>query len=257
VGTLAVMADGPEALASLLAEARHAIALTGAGMSTESGIPDFRGSDGVWQKVDPMEVASLSTFMSDPERFWQFHRPRIDMLQSVEPNPAHHAVAELQRMDVLKQLVTQNIDRLHSRAGSADVIEVHGSLSRGECLRCRSMVTLEELVVRADTAPDGVPRCTECEFQMKSGVVMFGESLPAAEITAAYAAAEQADVILVVGSSLAVAPVSELPAIVRGRGGRLAILTEGDTPYDAVADVRLRGKAGTQLTETVDALRLM
>lgn len=248
------MADSPDALARLLSEADHAIALTGAGMSTESGIPDFRSADGVWQKVDPMEVASLQTFITDPRRFWQFHRPRIDMLGGVDPNAAHHAIAELQRRGRLKTLITQNIDRLHSKAGSADVVEVHGSLSRGECLQCRAMTTLQELVAKADGADDGVPRCDGCGFQLKSGVVMFGESLPAAEITAAYAAAEQADAILVVGSSLQVAPVSELPAVVRQRGGKLAILTEGDTPYDAVADVRLRGKAGAQLTETVAAL---
>jgi NAD-dependent deacetylase len=248
------MAGSPKALAELLSEAEHAIALTGAGMSTESGIPDFRSADGVWQKVDPMEVASLQTFITEPQRFWQFHRPRIDMLSGVDPNSAHVAIAELQRRGLLRSLITQNIDRLHSKAGSTDVIEVHGSLSRGECLQCKAMTTLGELVAKADGADDGVPRCDDCGFQLKSGVVMFGESLPPAEITAAYEAAERADVILVVGSSLQVAPVSELPAMVHQGGGRLAILTEGDTPYDEVADVRLRGKAGVQLSETVAAL---
>ena len=254
VGTLAVMADGPEDLARLLAGAEHAICLTGAGMSTESGIPDFRGKDGVWQKVDPMEVANMQVFLTDPQRFWQFHRPRIDLLSDVEPNPAHHAIAEMQARGVLKTLVTQNIDRLHSRAGATDVIEVHGSLSRGQCLQCDARITLEELVAKADGAEDGVPRCDACNFQLKSGVVMFGEQLPAPEINAAYEAAERADAILVVGSSLQVAPVSELPAVVRRRGGRIAILTEGDTPYDDVANVRLRGRAGVQLQETLQAL---
>ena len=249
-----VVPNTPDDLARLLAGADHAICLTGAGMSTESGIPDFRGKDGVWQKVNPMEVANMQTFLTDPRRFWEFHRPRIDMLSGVEPNPAHVAIAEMQRRGVLKTLVTQNIDRLHSKAGASDVVEVHGSLSRGQCLQCRTMITLEELVVKADSADDGVPRCNDCDFPLKSGVVMFGENLPVAEITAAYDAAERADAILVVGSSLQVAPVSELPAVVQGRGGKLAILTEGDTPYDATADVRLRGKAGVQLTETVTAL---
>lgn len=238
----------------MLAGARNAIALTGAGISTESGIPDFRGTDGVWLEVDPMEVASLHTFMSDPARYWAFHRPRIDMLSTVAPNPAHVAIAELQRMGRVTSLVTQNIDRLHHAAGSEDVIEVHGALDRGECLRCHARIGIDELIARADAAADGVPRCTVCEFQMKSGVVMFGESLPAEAISAAYAAADRADAIIVVGSSLAVAPVSELPNIVRSRGGSLGILTEGDTPYDAVADVRLRGKAGEQLREVVELL---
>ncbi|MEW6583301.1 MAG: Sir2 family NAD-dependent protein deacetylase, partial [Actinomycetota bacterium] len=127
------IADGEAAaLAQLLAGAEHAVALTGAGISTESGIPDFRSPTGTWARFDPMKVATMSTFMSNPELYWSFHRPRIDMLRSAEPNDAHRAVAELQRRGVVKALVTQNIDRLHRRAGSPDPIEVHGSIDRGE-----------------------------------------------------------------------------------------------------------------------------
>jgi NAD-dependent deacetylase len=248
------MADGPEELARLLLDADHAIALTGAGISTESGIPDFRSPTGVWQRVDPMEVASMSTFMSDPARFWAFHRPRYDLLTGVEPNAAHRAMAELQRRGLIRALITQNIDRLHARAGSQDVIEVHGSMRHGECLRCGERIAIEALMARADAAEDGVPRCEPCGFQMKSAVIMFGEALPAAAITAAFDASDRADLILVVGSSLQVAPVSELPGVVRRRGGRIAILTEGDTPYDDVADLRLRGRAGEQLTEALAEL---
>lgn len=248
------MADGPEELARLLAAADHAIALTGAGISTESGIPDFRSPTGVWQRFDPMEVASMSTFMADPARFWAFHRPRYDLLAGVEPNAAHRAMAELQRRGVIRSLITQNIDRLHARAGSEGVVEVHGSMSHGECLRCGGRIGIEDLMARADAAEDGVPRCEACDFQMKSAVIMFGEALPSAAITAAFDAADRADLILVVGSSLQVAPVSELPGLVRRRGGRIAILTEGDTPYDDVADLRLRGRAGDQLTEALTAL---
>lgn len=248
------MPDSPEDLARLLAEADHAIVLTGAGISTESGIPDFRSAGGLWEEYDPMEVASMATFQSEPERFWRFHRPRIDMLASVDPNPAHHAVAEMQRRGVLHELVTQNIDRLHSRAGSPEPIEIHGSLDRGTCIRCRATVEIDVLVARADAADDGVPRCEECGFQMKSGVILFGEAMPEAPLEAAFDAADAADVILVVGTSLQVAPVSQLPGMVLSRGGRLAILTESETPYDHRADVRLHGKAGVQLSEALDAL---
>jgi NAD-dependent deacetylase len=241
-------------LAHLLAGARHAIVLTGAGVSTESGIPDFRSAGGLWEEYDPMEVASMSTFVSDPRRFWRFHRPRIDMLASVEPNAAHHAIAELQRRGVVRALITQNIDRLHARAGSADAIEVHGSLDRGVCLRCDHRVAIDELCTLADSADDGVPRCSRCGFQMKSGVILFGEAMPEAEITAAYDAAEAADVMVVVGSSLLVAPVSSLPGIVVGNGGRLAILTESETPWDDRCTVRLHGRAGAVLAETVEIL---
>jgi NAD-dependent deacetylase len=243
----------PAALAALLAGAEHAVVLSGAGISTESGIPDFRSAGGLWERYDPMEVASMATFLSEPERFWGFHRPRIDMLSGVAPNPAHLAVAELGRRGLVKAVITQNIDRLHSRAGSEEVIEVHGSLDRGVCLRCDARVSMDELVARADAAADGVPRCG-CGFQLKSGVILFGEALPREAIEAAYDHAERADLMLVIGSSLQVAPVSGLPGIVLERGGRLAILTESETPYDAAAHVRLHGKAGIQMAEALAAL---
>lgn len=243
----------PGDLAELLAGAEHAIVLTGAGVSTESGIPDFRSAGGIWEKHDPTVVGSLSTFLSQPELFWEFHRPRIDMLEQVQPNPAHLAIAEMQRRGIVKALITQNIDRLHRKAGSPDVIEVHGSLDRGVCLRCEAVISLDELVARADDAPDGVPRCN-CGFQMKTGVVQFGEPLPAEAITAAHEHAMRADVILVVGSTLLVEPVSRLPQVVLDGGGRLAILTESETPYDDLATVRLHGRAGVQLPEVLELL---
>lgn len=248
------MSDSPRDLARLLAEARHAIVLTGAGVSTESGIPDFRSPGGIWETVDPMEVGSLGTFMSNPERFWSFHRPRFEAVDSVSPNPAHLAIAELERRGIVKELITQNIDGLHRRAGSPDPIEVHGTLDVGECLRCRARISRDEMLARADAAEDGVPRCTQCGFQIKSGVVLFGEQLPGEPISRAFAAADAADLMLVVGSSLLVAPVSMLPDMVLRRGGTLAILTESETPYDADCTVRLHGKAGVQLTEVVAAL---
>jgi NAD-dependent deacetylase len=249
------MPQTPQDLAELLRGAGHAVALTGAGVSTESGIPDFRSAGGLWERYDPMEVASMSTFVTDPARFWSFHRPRIDMLGGVDPNPAHHALAAMERAGVLRALITQNIDRLHSRAGSRNVIEVHGALDRGVCPRCGERVSIDELVARADAAEDGVPRCGH-GHPMKSGVVLFGEAMPREAIEAAYDAAERADVMLVVGSSLLVSPVSELPGIVLRRGGRLAILTQSETPYDEEAHVRLDGSAGAQLSEAAAALGL-
>ena len=247
------MPDAPQHLAALLADAEYAVILTGAGVSTESGIPDFRSPGGVWETVDPMEVASMQTFLTDPERFWSFHRPRIDMLRSVAPNPAHHAVVELERRGIVKAVLTQNIDGLHATAGSRELIQMHGGLDRGMCLRCDAWIAFDELVARADAAPNGVPLC-DCGFPMKSGVVMFGENLPADEIAAAFDHAQRADVMLVIGSSLLVAPVSQLPAVVLDGGGALAILTEGETPYDNRTAVRLHGRAGLQLTEMLAAL---
>jgi NAD-dependent deacetylase len=248
------VSDSPRDLAALLAEAEYAIVLTGAGVSTESGIPDFRSPGGIWERYDPTVVGSLATFLSEPEVFWRFHRGRIEVLEQVEPNPAHHAIAELERRGIVKAVITQNIDRLHRRAGSAAVLEVHGSLEHGICLRCTATFSLDETVTRADAAEDGVPLC-DCGFQLKTGVVQFGEQLPAATVQEAWEHAERADAILVVGSSLLVEPVSRIPQVVLERGGRLAILTEGETPYDARASVRLHGRAGLQLPEVVEALR--
>ncbi len=247
------MAHSIDDLAALLAGAEHAVVLTGAGISTESGVPDFRSPGGTWTKVDPMEVASLDTFLREPERFWAFHRPRFDLVASVGPNAAHTAVAELQRCGVVKALITQNIDGLHRRAGSEDVIEVHGSLTSGRCLRCDFRLSTDQLLARADAAEDGVPRC-ECGFQLKSDVVSFGEMLPSEQIDRAFEHAGLADVMLVIGSSLLVAPVSNLPGYVLSNGGRLAILTEGETPYDARAAVRLHTKAAETMPRIVAAL---
>jgi NAD-dependent deacetylase len=239
------VSDSPEALAHLLRDAQHAVVLTGAGISTESGIPDFRSVGGLWETYDPMKVASMKTFMDDPSLFWRFHRPRIDMLSSVAPNPAHEAVAELQRRGIVKAVITQNIDRLHSK--------VHGSLDSGRCLRCSHVVSIDELCARADAADDGVPRC-DCGFQMKSGVVLFGEQMPMEAIGAAFDAAEAADVMLVIGSSLQVTPVSQLPGVVLARGGRLAILTESETDYDHRCTVRIHEKAGPTMQAVMDLL---
>lgn len=247
------MSDAAADLATLLAGAEHAVVLTGAGISTESGIPDFRSAGGLWETYDPMKVASMSTFTTDPALFWRFHRPRIDMLGAVGPNPAHLAVAELQRRGIVKTLITQNIDRLHSRAGSPEVVEVHGSLDKGSCLRCSQTVSMDELCARADAADDGVPRCN-CGYQLKSGVVLFGEAMPIEAIEAAYDACERADVLLVIGSSLLVTPVSNLPSVVLARGGRLAIVTEGETPYDDRCAVRITDKAGPTMQAVLEAL---
>lgn len=247
------MADTTADLATLLAGAEHAVVLTGAGVSTESGIPDFRSAGGMWERHDPTVVGSLATFLSRPELFWRFHRARADALERVEPNAAHRAVAQLERMGRVKAVITQNIDRLHRRAGSEHLIEVHGSLERGVCLRCEATFSRHQTLSRADAADDGVPIC-DCGFQLKTDVVLFGEQLPTEAINAAWEQARRADVMLVIGTSLLVEPVSRLPGIVLDGGGILAILTESDTPYDSRATVRLRGPAGVQMSEVLAAL---
>jgi NAD-dependent protein deacetylase/lipoamidase len=215
------------------------VALTGAGVSTASGIPDFRSAGGLWERVDPMEVASIGAFRRDPDRVWEFYRARLDLMTRVAPNPAHEALARLERDGLLQALITQNVDGLHAASGSPDPVEVHGSLAAAVCPRCGARVERSEVEARLAAAP-GAPLCT-CGSPLKPGVVLFGELLPEAAVERAFALAEASDLILCCGTSLEVHPVAGLPGVVLERGGVLAILTDGPTPYDDEAAYRLHG----------------
>ena len=242
-----------EQVAGLLREARCAVALTGAGVSTASGIPDFRTpGTGVWASVDPAEVAHIDAFRRDPKHFWSFYADRLGSLSGALPNPAHEALARLEAAGFLQGLITQNIDRLHRRAGSQVVSEVHGSIERAHCLECGVSVTYETLDLRL-AASDGVPAC-DCGAPLKPGVVLFGEDLPARELMRARLWAEQADVMLVAGSSLLVWPVAGLPEITLSRGGALVIFNRAPTPYDESAAVVERGPLEEVLPALADLL---
>jgi NAD-dependent deacetylase len=242
-----------EALAELLSGARSAVALTGAGVSVPSGIPDFRSpGTGLWEKVDPMEVAHISVFERDPGRFWRYYRPRFQTLGDKQPNAAHAALAELERRGLLAAVVTQNIDRLHRAAGSREVVEIHGSIDTSSCRECGASFGLERVEDLFDA--DGVAICAECGGHVKPDVVLFGELLSEAAMARAQELAEGADLMLCVGSSLAVYPAAGLPELTRAAGGRLAIITKGPTPYDEVAAVRLGGEVDEELTALLAAL---
>jgi NAD-dependent deacetylase len=232
---------------------RRAVALTGAGVSVPSGIPDFRTPEtGMWAKVDPMEVAHISVFERDPQRFWSYYRPRFQALGDKEPNRAHEALAELERRGLIEGVITQNIDRLHRAAGSDNVIEVHGSIETSSCLECGASFGLEEVEEIFDER--GVAICTSCGGAVKPDVVLFGEMLPAEAIERATALAEGADLMLCVGSSLAVYPVAGLPQLTLGHGGSVVIVTKGETPYDGEAELKLGGEVDEELAALVAAL---
>jgi NAD-dependent deacetylase len=242
-----------ERIAELIREAKSCVALTGAGVSTESGIPDFRSPTGVWATVDPREFASLSAFRRDPEKVWSFYRLRINMLTQAQPNRAHRALAALERGGWLEALVTQNIDLLHERAGSRQVIEVHGSIRSCSCGRCRERYALAR-VLELLAATDGAPRCPECASILKPDVVFFEEQLPVDAIDRAYALARETGLLLVVGSSLEVYPVAELPSVTKAAGGRVAIVNLGPTQFDGLADLVVDGPAGEVLEQVVSLL---
>jgi NAD-dependent deacetylase len=242
-----------ERLAELLGQARSAVALTGAGVSVPSGIPDFRTPEpGLWAKVDPMEVAHIDVFEHDPVRFWSYYRPRFHSLGDKLPNAAHEALAELERRGLIEGVITQNIDRLHRAAGSEEVIEVHGSIETSSCRYCEASYGIEEVDSLFDDG--GVAICTACAGPVKPDVVLFGELLPEAAIARAQELAEAAELMLCVGSSLVVHPVAGLPAITLEHGGSLAIVTKGPTPYDGEAVVKLEGEVDAELGALIAAL---
>ncbi len=240
-------------LAELVGAGGRVVALTGAGISVPSGIPDFRSpGEGVWEKVDPMQVATIDAFHRDTRAFWSFYRPRFDLLGDKRPNPAHLALAELERRGRLEAVITQNIDRLHHRAGTRELIEIHGSIATSSCTSCGASWPLEQVEALFDE--EGIAVCTGCMGKVKPDVVLFGELLPAAAIERARALAEGADLMLCVGSSLEVFPAAGLPELTLARGGRLAIVTRGPTPYDGDAEVRLDGDVAEVLPALVAAL---
>jgi NAD-dependent protein deacetylase/lipoamidase len=239
-------------LAELIRARQPCVVLTGAGVSTESGIPDFRSPTGIWATYDPLEYATIDAFRRDPVKVWDFYSRRLRVLQEAEPNKAHAALAELERHGLVLAVITQNIDRLHERAGSRDVVEVHGSLRTSSCLSCGERVPLERVVALVESA--GAPPCPRCGAIIKPGVVMFGEPMPEKEIDRAFGLARQAALLLVVGSSLEVWPVAELPQETLDSGGDVAILNRGPTRYDARAALTVDGPAGVVLPATVAAL---
>lgn len=227
--------------------------LTGAGVSVPSGIPDFRTPEtGLWANVDPMEVAHIDVFERDPERFWSYYRPRFQSLGGKEPNRAHEALAELERRGLIEGVITQNVDRLHRAAGSREVVEVHGSIETSSCLGCSTAFGLDRVDDLFDAR--GVAICAECGGAVKPDVVLFGELLPEAALERATELAEGADLMLCVGSSLAVHPVAGLPQLTLEAGGRLALVTKGATPYDRDAELKLEGEVDEELVALVAAL---
>jgi NAD-dependent deacetylase len=231
------MADRVPDLAVLVAERQPCVVLTGAGISTESGIPDFRSPSGIWAQYNPMEYATISAFRRDPAKVWNFYSLRFAAVTTAQPNAGHVALAELEREGIVEAVITQNIDGLHQRAGSREVIEVHGSIRTATCLECGEHLDLDP----------AVRECPSCRAILKPDVVMFGELLPAAAIERATELVEHAGLLLVVGTSLEVYPVAALAE----EAAALAIVNLDPTPFDGRAAVRISGAAG----ETLAALR--
>ncbi len=236
----------------LLHNAHHAVALTGAGLSTPSGIPDFRSANsGLWTKNDPMQVASLSAFLYHPERFYDWLRPLMDAIARAQPNPAHYALAQLEEKGILKALITQNIDGLHQQAGSKNVLPVHGTMEEMVCLSCNQRFPSAQFIEMIKD--EKLPLCPNCGNILKPDIVLFEEMLPQEIWSKAEWHCSHADVILVAGSSLEVMPVGVLPKYAVQNGAHLTMVNYSPTPLDRDAEVILTGDVA-QVLPLIEAL---
>lgn len=235
----------------LLNRSNCVVALTGAGVSTASGIPDFRGPQGLWRVLDPSKF-EISYFYENPDEVWGIFISTFVIKEDVNPNPAHRALAELESMGKLCAVITQNVDGLHQKAGSKRVVELHGSLRYAVCTKCGMKYPLAEVIREYKNA---APKCKVCGGILKPDVVFFGEPLPQEALNEAVMLAELSDLFVVIGSSLAVAPANRLPLIAKRRGAKLVIINGGPTELDHAADVIIRGRVEEILPRIVEALK--
>jgi NAD-dependent deacetylase len=257
-GAGGTLAHGLRETARWLARSRWTVVLTGAGVSTESGLPDFRSAPGrgrpggLWTGLDPMRVASASAFERDPDSFYRFYQNRLAQMVGAEPNAAHRAIARLEALGVVQLLVTQNVDRLHQRAGSRAVAEVHGNLQEARCQSCNVVVPVAEMGRQLDAGTH--PRCARCGGPLRPNVVLFEEALPAEPFRRAEEGCTRCEVLLLAGSSLEVYPVAGLPQVAKDHGARVVIVNRDPTACDGLADLILRGEAGEVLPAIVAAV---
>jgi len=242
-----------ERAAALLAAAHHAVALTGAGVSAESGIPTFRGEGGLWAKYDPVKVSSIDSFLADPASYWRVSKERGAVALSARPNAGHQALAAMEAAGHLVAVVTQNTDGLHQVSGSRRVIELHGSGRTVQCLECGKLEPRAEVQARLEV--EMPPRCPNCGGTfLKPTVVLFGEPMPTDAINEAFDLARQADVMLVVGSSLVVYPAADVPIVALRSGARLIVVNAEPTPFDRFAEVVIHGRSGEVLPQIVSLI---
>jgi len=233
------LVEETEGLARLARTGGPLVVLSGAGMSTESNLADFRSREGLWARFDPMRLATLSALEREPREFYAFYRMRLEALKGAEPNSGHRVLAKWEEKGILSGIVTQNVDGLHQGAGSKKVVELHGSLRTVRCLRCGAPFPGMELLERTE--------CGKCGGALRPEVVLFGENLPSEALEESERLASSCGFFLVLGSSLVVSPANSLPRIAKACGARLAIVNREPTPLDGIADLVVRGEIGTTL----------
>jgi NAD-dependent deacetylase len=241
-------ADISTAFKERLTAATSIVAFTGAGISAESGVPTFRGDDGIWKKFNPEELASMSAFMKNPDLVWEWYAHRRTVIGKTEPNAGHRALVRLAELVPQCTVITQNIDNLHRRAGSRTVIELHGNIERSYCMTCGMPFDHSRAV------DPSVPSCLQCGGRVRPDVVWFGETLPDDEWDAAVHATQRADIFLSIGTSGVVYPAASLPLLGKRSGAYLVEVNPDETPLTPIADEYLRGSSGDVLPLIVSVL---
>ncbi len=232
------MKNSVKSVVDLLCKSQHTIALTGAGISTISGIPDFRSpGTGLWNRFDAEKVFLIDHFYSEPEYFYNFAREFIFTFSEAQPSIIHTLLASLQQKQLLKRIITQNIDMLHQKAGSNAVLELHGSPANNYCIQCRSFYSFEEMQNKINEYD--VPRCDKCKSIIKPDITFFGELLKEDTLQSAFFEAEKADLCIVLGSSLVVYPAASVPDIAKKSGATLVVVNRDQTAFDSRADIAL------------------
>lgn len=230
-------------LMTMLAQAKSVVAFTGAGVSAESGVPTFRGTDGVWKKFKPEELANLGAFMKNPELVWEWYAHRKKIIANIRPNPGHYALAEMEQLFPHFAVITQNIDNLHRRAGSKTVYELHGNIERNYCMKCGAPYANEEILGAGSQPPLSI-RCPRCSGLIRPDVVWFGEMLPEEEWDGSIRAAEAADIFLSIGTSGVVYPAASIPLVAKRHGAYVVELNPETTPLTDSADEFIQGLSG-------------
>ncbi|MDY6934146.1 MAG: NAD-dependent deacylase [Spirochaetota bacterium] len=237
------MEESYERAAGIIKESKCLIALTGAGISVESGIPDFRSPGGLWERFDPMEYANINSFMNNPRKVWDMFFSMKDIIGNAKPNPAHFALARFEEMGICKAVITQNVDNLHQDAGTQNVIEFHGNFSRLECLNCGSSFRRDEFELI-----DMPPECRNCGNILKPSVIFFGEMIPQNALIESHRFAESTDVVMVIGTSALVYPAMNIPYIAKRVGANIIEMNiEHTSLTESITDVFIEGEIGTTL----------
>lgn len=253
------MEDKIKQVARWIIHAKRVVVFGGAGLSTESGIPDFRSPGGVWDKYDPEDFYFQKFISSETsrEKYWQMATEMYGPMKKAQPNPAHLAIAELEGLGKLDCVITQNIDGLHHKAGNSEkrIIEIHGTAMHVTCLNCKKRYDRDEIQERIRSGTK-VPYCDDCGGPLKPATISFGQSMPEREIEEAYQRSSSCDIFIVIGSSLVVQPAASMPLVAKRNGAKLVIINRDPTPYDDLADMVIHSQAGPTMASIMEFVKV-